>query len=74
MTIRNTRELRAFIQKTIDGLQNGTLSNSVARTQINAARAFLDTVKVDIAALQLGRDLQPAEFDILPAIEHRQSQ
>lgn len=64
MIIQSTSDLRAFLRETIQEVQAGKISNTVARTKLYAAKAFIDTLKVDIAISHLGRTLEPAVFDL----------
>lgn len=62
LVLQSTADLRKHLRQTIHDMQKGKISNAAARTRINAIRAFLDTLKVDIAAVQLGRDVPALSF------------
>jgi hypothetical protein len=72
--MQSTSEVRRFIEDTIHLVKNGEISNSVARTRLYAAKAYIDTLKVDIAVTQLGRELLPATFDTQPQAPRLRSQ
>lgn len=38
-------------------MKNGEISNAVARSRLLAARIYVDTVKVDLVAIQLGQSV-----------------
>ena len=65
---RSTADIRDFIQTTIEDIQQGRVTNAVARTRLNAARTYLDTIKVDMAAAHMGVELKPLVFDQRPML------
>ena len=55
--MNNTTEIRKFLNETINQMKNGEISNAVARSRLLAARIYVDTVKVDLVAIQLGQSV-----------------
>ncbi len=60
--MKNTCDLRAFFQKTLDEMQAGTISNTTARARLLLARGFIDTIKIEIAAASLGKRIDVVTF------------
>jgi hypothetical protein len=70
--IKSTADIRSFLSQTLRQLRNGELTPNVARTHVQAARCFLDTVKVELAASHLGKAIHPVLFSESPqVIEHK---
>lgn len=70
--LKSTADIRTLLSETLRGLDNGTTSTSIARIKVQAARAFLDTVKVELAAAAFGKDTPAITFSPPPqVIEHK---
>jgi len=66
--LKSTHEVREFLRATLVGMQDGRYSTSMARTRILLARAVIDTVKVELVAANLGREVHVVTFDTGEAI------
>lgn len=60
---QNTKDLRAAMTRVLHDLEAGRISNTCARARVTAAKAILETLKVEIAAASLGRPFAAVEFD-----------
>lgn len=52
--MNNTADVRKFLNDTIKQMQSKEISNAIARSRLMAAKIYIDTVKVDVAAIHLG--------------------
>jgi hypothetical protein len=59
---RNTEELRYYLDDLLADIESGKLTNGQARIRLMAAKATLDTIKVEIAAAALGRPFENVSF------------
>lgn len=73
--LKSTADIRTLLSSTLKGLDNGTTSTSIARIKVQAARAFLDTLKVELAAASFGKEAPAVTFSPPPQlIEHKKDE
>lgn len=61
--MNRTSDVRKFLNDTLKGMEKGELTNAQVRARLLAARVYIDTVKVDIAAVNLGKSIKSLTFD-----------
>lgn len=71
---KDTAAIRTFISDTLQLMKSGAISNSVARTRLQAGKLYVDTVKLDIMAMNAGRPLSTAVIDNGKLIEHEKQE
>lgn len=60
---KTTEDLRHAMNKLYQDLEKGKVTNSAARTRVYIAKAMIDTIKVEIAAANLGKDFTAVGFN-----------
>ena len=60
--LKTTEDLREAMTKLYKDVEDGTITNSQARTRAYVAKTILDTLKVEIAATALGKTIEPLSF------------
>lgn len=60
--IKSTEDLRGKLIAIFEEIEAGKISNTTARVKVAAAKAILDTVKIEIAAAQLGKQFSSVSF------------
>lgn len=70
---KSTSDLRNTLNQLYSDLQGNKVSNSSARARVQIAKTILDTLKIEIAAANLGKQFSAVHFDetenTLPAPE-----
>lgn len=63
MKYRDTGEMRQYLDDLLTEIHEGKISNASARVRVQVAKAMLDTVKIEIAALAIGQPLQTVSLE-----------
>lgn len=63
MILQTTADLRTAMVALFHDVEAGQISNSTARARVLVAKVIIDTLKVEIAAANLGRQFSAVSFD-----------
>lgn len=66
MHYRTTSDLRNYLADLLEGVEAGKISNATARARVGIVKAMVDTLKVEIAATALGREIHPLVLEAPP--------